>query len=106
MQSCLHVFCLPLYRKLECVRGRAKLETVHRGTGSEHLGVTLKDSNGKKSVLVRIGGNPFNDPETRKLRGRNVEVEGYRVGNQVRYVSAREIRRPRPTPYRPKKSVE
>ena len=92
MQSCLHVFCLPLYRKLECVRGRAKLETVHRGTGSEHLGVTLKDSNGKKSVLVRIG--------------RNVEVEGYRVGNQVRYVSAREIRRPRPTPYRPKKSVE
>jgi len=69
-------------------------------------GVTLKDSNGKKSVLVRIGGNPFNDPETRKLRGRNVEVEGYRVGNQVRYVSAREIRRPRPTPYRPKKSVE
>ena len=70
MQSCLHVFCLPLYRKLECAPGRAKLETVHRGTGSEHLGVTLKDSNGKKSVLVRIGGNPFNDPET----------EGYRVG--------------------------
>jgi hypothetical protein len=93
-------------RKLECIRGRAKLETVHRGTGSEHLGVTLKDSNGKKCVLVRIGGNPFNDVETRKLHGRNVEVEGYRVGNQLHYVSAREIRRPRPTTYQPKKIVE
>ena len=93
-------------RKLECIRGRAKLETVHRGTGNEHRGVTLRDSKGKKCILIRIGGNPFDDPETRKLPGRNIEVEGYRVGNQLHYVSAREISRPRPAPNRPKKGVE
>jgi hypothetical protein len=80
-------------RKLERICGRANLETVRRGTASEHLGVTLKTPKGKKWILIRIGGNPFDDAATRKLSGRSVEVEGYRVGNELRYVSAREIRR-------------
>ena len=81
-------------RKLERIRGHAKLETVRRGTGSDHLGTTLKSTKGKKWILVRIGSNPFDDAETRKLSGHSVEVEGYCVGNEVRYVSARKIRRP------------
>jgi hypothetical protein len=81
-------------RKLERIRGRATLETVRRGTASEHLATVLKSTKGKKWILVRIGSNPFDDAETRKLSGHRVEVEGYRVGNEVHYVSAQEIGRP------------
>jgi hypothetical protein len=84
-------------RKLKRIRGRATRETVRRGTGSEHLATTLKSTKGKKWILVRIGSNPFDDAETRKLSGHNVEVEGYCVGNEVHYVSAQEIKRPRRT---------
>jgi hypothetical protein len=78
-------------RKLELICGQANLETVRRGTGSEHLAVTLKTPTGERWILVRVGGNPFDDSETRKLSGRTIEVEGYCVGNELRYVAARDI---------------
>ena len=78
-------------RKLERVTGRTTLATVHRGTGSEHTGVVLDTSEGERLILVRLGTNPFEDLKTRKLSGRTLEVEGYRVGSELRYVSIREI---------------
>ena len=78
-------------RKLARIRGQAHLETVRRGTGSEHTGVVLETSKGERWILVRIGGNPFEDPEARKLSGRMIEVEGYRVGAELRYVAVRDI---------------
>jgi hypothetical protein len=67
------------------------METVRRGTGSEHLGVVLYTPEGERLILVRIGGNPFDDPETRKLDGLTIEAEGYRLGSELRYVSVRQI---------------
>lgn len=78
-------------RKLERVRGRASLTTVRRGTGSEHTGIVLDTSEGERLILVRLGANPFEDRETRKLAGSTLEVEGYRVGSELRYVSFREV---------------
>jgi hypothetical protein len=77
--------------KLELIRGHARLETVRRGTASEHTGVTLETSDGARWNLVRLGGNPFNDPETHRLSGRHVELRGYRVGSEFRYVAARDV---------------
>jgi len=79
-------------RKLERIRGQTHLKTVRRGTGSEHAGVVLETAKGERWILVRIGGNPFDDSETRSLSGRTIEVEGYRVGGEFRYVAAREVR--------------
>lgn len=75
-------------RKLERVRGRASLTVVRKGTGSEHQGVVLETPAGERLVRVRVGGNPFDDPQTRALDGRTLEVEGYRVGSELRYVAA------------------
>jgi len=80
-----------LTRKLERIRGRTHINTVRRGTGSEHLGVVLETAEGDRWILVRLGGNPFDDAETRKLSGRTIEVEGYCVGSELRYVAAREV---------------
>jgi hypothetical protein len=74
-------------RKLETVKGRCVAAPLRRGTASEHLGIVLETSDGDRLQLVRIGGNPFDDPETGKFVGTTVTVEGYRVGSQLRYVS-------------------
>ncbi len=80
---------MPVRRNRELFRGRARLETVRPGTGSEHVGVVLETSDGQRLNLVRLGGNPFDDAETRKLAGHTIEVEGYRVGSDLRYAVAR-----------------
>ncbi len=78
-------------RKLERVRGRASRATVRRGTASEHSGIVLDTTDGERLILVQLGANPFENRETEKLIGRSLEVEGYRVGTELRYVSVREI---------------
>jgi len=78
-------------RQIERVKGRATVATVRRGTGSEHTGVVLETSTGEQLILVRLGSNPFDDPATRELAGRTLEVEGYRLGKELRYVSARDV---------------
>ena len=82
---------MPSQRNLERLRGQASLETVRRGTGSEHVGVVLQTSEGERWILVRLGSNPFDDPEAQKLSGHTIEVEGYRVGREFRYSAVREI---------------
>jgi hypothetical protein len=64
---------------------------VRKGTASEHTGVVLETPDGERFVLVRLGGNPFDDAETRQLVGHQIEVEGYGVGHELRYASARDI---------------
>jgi hypothetical protein len=58
---------------------------VRKGTGSEHLGAVLSTDTGERLVLVRLRGHPFNDPQTRALDGQRVEVEGYRLGAEIRF---------------------
>lgn len=79
-------------RKLVQIRGRASVQRVRQGTGSEHDGVVLETPGGDSWKLVRLGGNPFSDPETNALSGREVEVEGYCVGHELRYVAARDVK--------------
>jgi hypothetical protein len=78
-------------RELTRIRGEAHLETVRRGTGSAHTGVVLVTPEGERWILVRLGGNPFDDPQTRELSGRTIEVEGYCVGAELRYTTARDV---------------
>jgi hypothetical protein len=56
------------------------------------VGVVLVTTEGERLNLVRLGGNPFTDPETDKLSGSTIEVEGYRIGTELRYVIVREVR--------------
>ena len=77
-------------RRLEKIEGRAAAEKVQAGTASEHAGVVLTTSEGEKLILERIGGNPFQDLETERLIGREMVVEGFRVGKVFRYRKATE----------------
>ncbi len=77
-------------RKIVRARGRVISEKVKKGTASEHLGVVLVTREGKRFVLVRLGGNPFDDAETRSLVGRDIEVAGYLIGGELRYTEVRE----------------
>jgi hypothetical protein len=70
------------------VRGRVTSAVVRRGTGSEHRAVVLETPRGERLTLVRLKGNPFDDAETRRLVGHEVEAEGYRLGNELRFVRA------------------
>ncbi len=78
------------HRNLERVKGRVSLATVRRGTASEHTGVVLDTPEGDRLILIRLGSNPFEIDESRNLAGRELEVEGYRVGNELRYTAVRE----------------
>lgn len=75
-------------RRLVKVRGRVSTSVVRRGTASEHPGVVLETAAGERLLLVRLEGNPFEDAETRRLVGHEVEAEGYRLGDELRFVRA------------------
>ena len=62
---------------------------LRAGTGSAHTGAVLRTDDGDQLALVRLGGHPFEDPATQALDGRRVEVEGYRLGRELRFVSLR-----------------
>jgi hypothetical protein len=79
-------------RELQRLRGRASLATVRRGTASEHTALVLDTQAGERLKLVRLGGNPFEIHDEREFAGRWLEVEGYRVGNELRYTSIHEAR--------------
>jgi hypothetical protein len=78
-------------RKLERAHGRAFVTIIRKGTGSERRGVILETRDGEQIVLSRLGANPFQDPETLALGGHTLEVEGYRLGSELRYVSVRVV---------------
>jgi hypothetical protein len=73
-------------RKLITLRGRVEHALVKRGTASEHHGVVLHTPEGERVRLQRVGGNPFDDAETRRLVGHRVCVEGYRLDDLMRFV--------------------
>jgi len=72
----------------ERLRGAVTKQLVRQGTGSEHHAVVLHTDDGEKLILQRVSGNPFSDPESDKLVGRRVTVEGYRLDKIFRYVNA------------------
>lgn len=57
------------------------------GTASEHMAPVLVTGAGERLVLVRLGGNPFQDVPALKLDGRRVEVQGFRLGNELRFTA-------------------
>lgn len=67
--------------------GLVTVELIRKGTASEHNGVVLRTPDGERWVLVRIGGNPFDDPENHSLDGKCVEVEGFERGSNFHYNS-------------------
>jgi len=73
-------------RQFETLNGSVGLEVVRGGTGSQHRGAVLSTDDGEHLLLVRLGGHPFEDRETTELDGRRVEVKGYRLGNEFRYL--------------------
>ena len=75
-------------RKPERLTGTVRRELVRKGTASEHDGVVLHTEDGQQLLLQRIGANAFDDSETRKLIGRAVSVEGFRLGDIFRYLKA------------------
>ena len=75
-------------RKMQRLTGRARLELVRVGTAGEHKAVVLHVRGGKRVVLQRRGGNPFNDPKTRRLVGHKVRVTGFRLRTVFRFVEA------------------
>jgi hypothetical protein len=75
-------------KKLERLSGTAEFEVVRRGTGGEHKAVVLHLGGGEKVILQRRGGNPFDDPETRRLVGHRVRVAGFRLDTVFRFVEA------------------
>jgi hypothetical protein len=54
--------------------------------------VVLDTQAGERVILVPLGSNPFEIGEDREFAGRWLEVEGYRVGNELRYTSIQEAR--------------
>ena len=78
-------------RRLEQLTGKVESQLVHRGTASEHQAIVLVTEQGERIVLQRIGGNAFDDSETRRLDGRRVEVEGYRIGDVLRFVRVKAL---------------
>lgn len=75
-------------RQLERLSGTVQRELVRKGTASEHDAVVLHTTAGERLILQRIGGNPFDDSATRELAGRDVCVEGFRLGDIFRYSKA------------------
>lgn len=74
-------------RKIEVVVGCVSRELVDQGTGSEREAVVLRTDSGERVILQRAGGNPFDDAQTRELTGREVRLEGYRLGSVFRFTS-------------------
>ena len=70
---------------VEEIQGRVVAKTALQGTGSEHTGIVIQTSSGENFRLQRVGGNPFADPETRKLVGQFVRVRGVRLGDIFRF---------------------
>lgn len=78
-------------RKIVKLRGHVVLQTVRRGTASEHESLVLTTSDGKRLVLVGLGENPFEVGKARELDGTEVEAEGFVIGGELRYRSVRPV---------------
>ena len=72
----------------ERLRGAVTRQRVRQGTAGAHEAVVLHTDGGEELILQRLSGNPFSDPETNNLVGQRVTVEGYRLRNVFRYVTA------------------
>ena len=59
-----------------CFKGTLIQEIYAKGSKSEREGVFLKLEDGKNLLLLRIGGNRYQDEELLSLVGKKVLVEG------------------------------
>lgn len=73
-------------RIAEKLQGVVQATTVRAGTASAHAGAVLLTDAGERLVLVRLRGHPFRDAQARALDGCRVEVEGYRLGGELRFL--------------------
>lgn len=82
---------MPASRPIVQVRGTVSSALIRSGTGSEHTAVVLRTDTGETLVLVRHGGNPFSDAQTKRLIGSRVDATGYRIGNELRFIEAKAV---------------
>jgi hypothetical protein len=75
-------------KPVERLTGQVEQGLVRKGTASEHVASILVTDAGERLILQRIGGNPFDDKETRSLVGKSVAVEGHRLGDIFRFTKA------------------
>ena len=68
--------------------GHVVSQRVAQGTASDHVAAVLHTQSGEDLQLVKLGDNPFADKHASALVGHEVEVEGYRIGGQLRYLKA------------------
>jgi len=76
----------PISRIAEKLQGVVQATQVRAGTASAHAGAVLLTDAGERLVLVRLRGHPFEDDQARALDGCRVEVEGYRLGGELRFL--------------------
>lgn len=78
-------------RRLVTITGETSLETVRRGTGSEHESLVLTTGEGRRLVLKALGKNPFERDEAGPRPGERIEARGYIVGSELRYTKVRRL---------------
>jgi hypothetical protein len=57
------------------LKGKVVMKKFAVGSKSEHDAVYIETDKGD-FVLRQVGGNPFNDPELKKLVGKKIKAEG------------------------------
>lgn len=68
------------------LQGTLRCERVRSGTAGEHESLVL-ESQGRRLVLSRLGGNPFEVPQdATQWLGRTVTVQGYLLSGELRYL--------------------
>ena len=75
-------------RQPEHLTGRVVQSLVRPGSAGEHDAVVLQLAEGPEIILQRRGGNPFDDPDTKRLVGHTVRVTGFRIGEVFRFIDA------------------
>lgn len=76
-----------MQRPMISLEGIAELHPIRSGTASAHEGMVLAMDDGTRLILVRLGGHPFHDEETRALVGRRIKAHEYEVNGELRYAS-------------------
>jgi hypothetical protein len=72
-------------RRLECWRGTLCVGPVRRGTASQQQALLLETEHEGRFVLIKLGGPSFGLPPEAAWDGASVEVEGYRLGRELRF---------------------
>lgn len=78
-------------RPVVVARGELKTSVVRKGTGSEHQSLVIDDEHRGRLVLTPLNGNSFELPQEQSMCGQAVEVRGYLLDHELRYLSLKPL---------------